>query len=280
MKIYYNEKMSVKTKSESNSSHKPKLFIEQVKDSRDVSVVSDFSPILQEDLLLAHDPLYIEDIFKGERPNGFWNVDIGVAKSTLWTIGSLYEASSEALRENEIVCSPTSGFHHAHYAEAAGYCTFNGLVVVAQMLLRSKKVKKVAILDCDHHYGDGTDNILDELKLKNISNYTLGKKYKKGSSGKEYLDELRCICGKINQKYDLLIYQAGADLHIEDPLGGVLTRDELKVRDRIVFETVGTPIVWNLAGGYHHEYQRTLDLHVDTLEIAINAQKNRLLKSA
>jgi acetoin utilization deacetylase AcuC-like enzyme len=52
--------------------------------------------------------------------------------------------------------------------------------------------------------------------------------------------------------YDLLLYQAGADPHIDDPLGGFLTTDELAERDRIVFSVakeIGIPVVWNLAGG-------------------------------
>jgi acetoin utilization deacetylase AcuC-like enzyme len=50
---------------------------------------------------------------------------------------------------------------------------------------------------------------------------------------------------------DLVIYQAGADPHIDDPLGGVLTTEQMQERDRMVFEGLGgRPLVWNLAGGY------------------------------
>jgi hypothetical protein len=52
---------------------------------------------------------------------------------------------------------------------------------------------------------------------------------------------------------DVLLYQAGADPHIDDPLGGWLTDAQLAQRDRLVFETcreLGLPVAWNLAGGY------------------------------
>ena len=67
---------------------------------------------------------------------------------------------------------------------------------------------------------------------------------------------------------DLLIYQAGADPHINDPLGGFLSTQQLVERDRIVFsiaKTIGVPVVWNLAGGYQEPLSRVLDIHRNTL---------------
>ena len=50
---------------------------------------------------------------------------------------------------------------------------------------------------------------------------------------------------------DVVLYQAGADPHIDDPLGGILTTEQMSARDRSVFEKLGhLPMVWNLAGGY------------------------------
>ena len=50
---------------------------------------------------------------------------------------------------------------------------------------------------------------------------------------------------------DLVLYQAGADPHVNDPLGGVLTSQQMSARDRLVFERLGRrALVWNLAGGY------------------------------
>ena len=51
----------------------------------------------------------------------------------------------------------------------------------------------------------------------------------------------------------MLLYQAGADPHVDDPLGGFLDDDQLAERDRIVFQVCRDerlPVAWNLAGGY------------------------------
>ena len=48
-----------------------------------------------------------------------------------------------------------------------------------------------------------------------------------------------------------MLCQAGADPHIDDPLGGTLTTAQMRERDRTVFQQLGhLPMVWNLAGGY------------------------------
>jgi len=61
---------------------------------------------------------------------------------------------------------------------------------------------------------------------------------------------------------DLLLYQAGADPQVDDPLAGWLTSEQLRERDRIVFEHCAgrvLPIAWNLAGGYQKPLRKVLD---------------------
>lgn len=51
---------------------------------------------------------------------------------------------------------------------------------------------------------------------------------------------------------DVVLYQAGADPHVDDPQGGYLTTEQLAERDFMVFcecRQRGLPIAWNLAGG-------------------------------
>jgi len=67
---------------------------------------------------------------------------------------------------------------------------------------------------------------------------------------------------------DLLLYQAGADPHVNDPLGGWLTTEQLRERDRRVFTTcrdMRLPIAWNLAGGYQTNLRKVLDIHDNTM---------------
>ena len=71
---------------------------------------------------------------------------------------------------------------------------------------------------------------------------------------------------------DLLIYQAGADQHVSDPLGGFLTTAELAERDRIVFsmgKKIGIPVVWNLAGGYQNPLEKVLEIHRNTMATCV-----------
>lgn len=63
-------------------------------------------------------------------------------------------------------------------------------------------------------------------------------------------------------KLDLILYRAGADPHVDDPLGGVLTSAQLRQRDRRVFEIargLGIPPAWDLAGGYQRGGRTGID---------------------
>ena len=65
-----------------------------------------------------------------------------------------------------------------------------------------------------------------------------------------------------------MLYQAGADPHVDDPLGGWLTTAQLHERDRRVFAAarrIGLPVAWNLAGGYQSPLRKVLDIHDNTL---------------
>lgn len=71
---------------------------------------------------------------------------------------------------------------------------------------------------------------------------------------------------------DLILYQAGADPHINDPLGGFMTTAKLQYRDELVFllcQQYGIPIAWNLAGGYQRDVdgdiRPVLEIHDNTL---------------
>ena len=66
----------------------------------------------------------------------------------------------------------------------------------------------------------------------------------------------------------LVLYQAGTDQYIDDPLGaGTLTSEQMTLRDRIVFSglrDIGVPFAWNLAGSYQRG-RALLDIHDATM---------------
>ena len=72
----------------------------------------------------------------------------------------------------------------------------------------------------------------------------------------------------------MILYQAGADPHIDDPLGGWLTTRQLLERDRLVFEAaadLGIPVAWNLAGGYQTPLRKVLEIHDNTMRACAEA---------
>ena len=81
---------------------------------------------------------------------------------------------------------------------------------------------------------------------------------------------------------DLVMYQAGADMFIDDPLGGAMTIAELRERDWMVFEwcrNAGVPVCFSLAGGYARESDGSiptvLEIHRNTMAVAIEVFEGR-----
>lgn len=81
------------------------------------------------------------------------------------------------------------------------------------------------------------------------------------------MDKLPEVVRRVND-CDLLIYQAGADQYIADPLGGLLSTVELAKHDQIVFsvaKSIGIPVVLTLAGGYQEPVARVLEINRNTM---------------
>lgn len=229
-------------------------------------------PTTREELALAHDRAYVDGVLDLTRDDGFSNRDANVAASFPWTSGSFLSAAREALTNRQVAVSPTSGFHHAGYAHGGGYCTFNGLMVAAVALLREGNVRRIAILDCDQHYGDGTEDIIERLNLRaHVRHITAETGYPRDAD--TLLAALPAMVAGFAD-CDLLMYQAGADPHVHDPLGGYLTTEQLIERDRRVFRSAalhGLPVVWNLAGGYQSPVKKVVQIHANSMQACMEA---------
>lgn len=234
--------------------------------------VRDFEPVSRADLCLAHDPRYVDGVLSCEIANGFGGFQRDVAASLPYTSGAMVAAAEEALLNGGAACAPVSGFHHAGWDTGGGYCTFNGLIVSARHLLEQGYARRVGILDLDQHYGDGTEEIRQRLGLTRIRHYSAGLERRGPRDAERFLDELP---DRVRAFADcqVLLYQAGADPHVDDPLGGWMSDEQLARRDRIVFETaaeIGLPVAWNLAGGYRRDasggISPVLSIHRRTME--------------
>ena len=223
-------------------------------------------PATVEDLCLAHDPTFVRGVLACQVDNGFRNRRPDIAASLPLTTGAMLGAASFALQVG-IACAPVSGFHHARYDEASGFCTFNGLMVTALRLIRDKRVRRVMILDLDQHLGNGTDDIIDRLQIDAVENVSFARWFATSPQAGRYLDMLHQQVSRFSD-FDLVLYQASADSHVDDPLGGILDTAQMTERDRIVFAAAkesGTPLAWNLAGGYQEPIEKVVQLHVNTM---------------
>ena len=261
----------------SQSAGKPRLFLDAMRDRKCDLLIHKVEPVTKQDICLAHDMAYVNGVFDLTTPNGFGNCDPRIPPSTLWTIGSLTSALLSRHKLNGSVCSPTSGFHHAGHAFGGRYCTFNGIMVAAAVYLKANPLHKVGILDCDVHYGNGTDDIIREVPffLDRVVHRTVGQHFTPGDKVPNGLF-MMWLKGAVEDvsSCDVVIYQAGADMAATDPLGGYLSPTGMHIRDMTVFEALTKKVVWNLAGGYQ-DITDIINVHIRTARIAAEAAGGR-----
>jgi len=226
-------------------------------------------PVTVAQLSLVHERQHVEDVLACRKDNGLYDRSRGVARSLMYTTGSMLSAARHVLRHGGAACAPCSGFHHAGFDFSELYCTFNGLMVTAAVLQQEGLVRKVGIIDCDTHPGNGTDDIIERIGATSwVRHFTAGWEFTREDQVPAFFERLGQEVAAMAD-CDIVLYQAGADPHIND--GGWMTTDEMRLRDALVFEGLhrrGIPVVWNLAGGYQQELDgsipKVLALHENT----------------
>lgn len=259
------------------------------------------APVTEDQLRLVHAGEYVAAIRTGE-PRALaesqkfpWSA--ALFPSVCLTSGACLAAAKEALRQGR-AAALASGFHHAHAGHGEGFCTFNGLVVAAEVLKARGEVGSVAVLDLDLHYGNGTASLaVARPWLTALSIY--GSDYwnntafrdvtvRRHEDGPNYFSAtLPAGCDGVRlmeildqqlprwlkpSKPDLLFYQAGADPLRDDPYSPLeLTHADLLERDRRVFEFArrhSIPVAWVLAGGYTPDINKVVEVHLNTFRAA------------
>ena len=263
--------------------------------------VEEPAPIGEAALARVHTTAYLHAVRTGE-PRALaesqkfpWSPDL--YPSVLLTNGGLLAAARRALADGA-AAALASGFHHAHADHGEGFCTFNGLVVAADTLRADGVIERLAVLDLDLHYGNGTASLCaGRPYLYNCSIY--GNDYHRNQPFKD-VSVKRHEDGPNHRSYalpngagratvlealeegtaallawgrpDLLLYQAGADPYREDPYSPLLLdHEDLRERDRWVFawaQRHGLPVAWVLAGGYTPDVSKVVRVHVGTFEAA------------
>jgi acetoin utilization deacetylase AcuC-like enzyme len=256
------------------------------------------APVTEADLLRVHTAEYIAAIQTGQPRNLAesqkfpWSP--GLYPSVCLTSGGCLAAARQALNDRASAAL-VSGFHHACADHGEGFCTFNGLVVTADALLAGGEADRIAVLDMDLHYGNGTAQLAatrphifavsiygndyrDNVPYRDVTvrHHEDGANHRSHSlpSGCNRATLLQILEGALPAiaawKPDLLLYQAGADPYFEDPYSPLaLDADDLQARDRRVFEFARAhriPIAWVLAGGYTRDITKIVRIHSGTFD--------------
>lgn len=271
--VVFDPRMVANARSFSPSAGKPRLVVDSWHQAGFPIAVRAPRPADVDQLCAAHHPAYVVGVLEGRIDNGFGNRLPQVAASLPWTSGAMVDAAHEAIANGIGAVAPVSGFHHAHHGAAGGYCTFNGLIVAARDVRRRDPRARVGILDFDMHYGDGTAQIIRHLGLDWIVHVTAGATYDRAEQARQFLDAIPGMLESM-RGCAVVLYQAGADPHVDDPLGGWLTSAQLAERDRIVFREARRqqlPVAWNLAGGYQDPVSKVLAIHDATMRECVAA---------
>jgi acetoin utilization deacetylase AcuC-like enzyme len=258
-----------------------------------VRIVQPTLTVTPEMLERVHDPDYVRAICTGEpshlaNRNGVctWTPEFG--RSRLASTSGVVEAALRAWERGGITGSMSSGLHHARFANGAGFCTLNGLVVAAAELVH-RGAKRVLIVDLDAHGGGGTASLISrhigveqiDIAVDSYDPYVSTEQSRYWfSSGSDYLQTVEtALCSIVDPgSFDLVIYNAGVDPHEHCPTGGAcgVSSQVLRNRDAMVFDwaaTHGIPVTFVFAGGYvggQLTREGLVDLHRQTIECAAN----------
>jgi len=248
---------------------------------------------LDEDILLVHTRDYLDKIKNGTlRPEEEQKLELPYSKAlalaSIICCGGSIKAAEIAL-EDGVGAHLGGGFHHAFPDHGEGFCVFNDVAVAVRKLLKSKKIKKAMVIDCDLHQGNGTASIFAQDKavftfsihqqnnypfIKPASDLDIG--LADGTEDDEYLAQLEKNIPIIVDKFkpEFIMYVAGADPYRNDMIGGLrLTIEGLRKRDEFVAQQAKTrqiPIAVVLAGGYAIKVEDTAKIQYNTVKTLIS----------
>jgi acetoin utilization deacetylase AcuC-like enzyme len=244
-----------------------------------------------EEILRVHGPDYLRRVVSGTlseaevRRIGFpWSA--GMVERSRRSSGATIEACRAALAEG-VGVNLAGGTHHAFRDCGEGYCVFNDSAIAARAMQAEGRARRVVILDCDVHQGNGTAAIFRDdptvftFSIHGARNFPLRKEpgdldveLDDNTEDGAYLEALeaglRQALGRA--RADLALYLAGADPHEGDRLGRLkLSTEGLARRDRLVFRhshDAGLPVAVAMAGGYGRRVEDTVAVHFQTVRLA------------
>jgi acetoin utilization deacetylase AcuC-like enzyme len=249
-------------------------------------------PATEEQLLRAHDADYIASVMNGtlsakeQRRIGFpWSPEL--VRRSVRTVGATIGACRAALQEG-VAVNLAGGTHHAYRDHGEGYCVFNDSAISARAMRAEGRVRRVVILDCDVHQGNGTaailagDSTIFTFSIHGANNFPFHKERSDldlelpdGTTDHLYLamveEGVRRALAQSSP--DLAIYLAGADPYVKDRLGRMsVSLPGLAERDRLVLglcREEGLPVAITMAGGYAQDVEEIVAIHLQTVRTAV-----------
>jgi acetoin utilization deacetylase AcuC-like enzyme len=247
-----------------------------------------------DDLALVHDRAYLDRVRSGglsireQRVLGLpWSpalVQRG-RHSSQGTVEAARDAAAHGIGMNL-----GGGTHHAGSSSGRGFCLFNDVVLAVRVLRREGLLRRVLVVDCDVHQGDGTAELCADdpeaftLSVHGGANYPfqratsdLDVDLHDGTGDDEYLERLSAALEDAipRARPDFLVFLAGADAWEGDALGRLaLTKPGLQARDELVLSrarALGVPLCVTLAGGYAPNVEDTVDINLATVRLVAGA---------
>ena len=206
-------------------------------------------------LIKTHTSNYIDQVNESFPKNGYNFLDgdtivsPGSKDASRDAVGSII-AAIDGVHNKEFknaFCAVRPPGHHAEKDKAMGFCIYNNVAVGTNYLLEKYKYNKIAIVDFDVHHGNGTQDIFynnekvlfisthqypyypgsgsekEQGNFNNILNIPL----EAGTSPERYLNAYEKVLNKIKEfKPEFLLFSAGFDAHIDDPLAQLQLRSE------------------------------------------------------
>jgi len=251
-------------------------------------------------LINTHSSEYIDLVSKSFPENGLAFLDgdtvvsPGSKDATKDAVGSIITAIDGVQNKDfkNAFCAVRPPGHHAEKDKAMGFCIYNNVAVGANYLIEKYKYNKVAIIDFDVHHGNGTQGIFynnekvlyisthqypyypgsgsekEKGKFNNVFNIPL----EAGTTAEEYLNAYEHVLKKLKEfKPEFLLFSAGFDAHIDDPLAQLKLNSEdfyqlTKRTLDVVKSFCNGNVVSILEGGYDLKaLQDSTQRHVDAL---------------
>jgi acetoin utilization deacetylase AcuC-like enzyme len=252
------------------------------------------TPITPDIATRYHDVSYVDAIITGDpidsaESQGFmW--DEMMWRSVAAQNGAMHDAAHYACQHGRAYAL-SAGFHHARAPHGAGFCTLNGLVIAAGEILAHYPNRNVIIVDADAHCGGGTMSMCADwerlfhldIHTSSYDGYVARAPHVRLSvtSADQYMTTLYNLLAHVESRIkpgDLLIYNAGMDIHQDCRIGGLhgITTEIVHAREQYISawaDSHALAMVACLAGGYEGgklDQETLVALHAMSVETLLN----------